>query len=47
MYGPVMVNLVCSENNWSSKGPVTTVAVNETSGRIRKTPVTKSGAFWW
>jgi hypothetical protein len=46
MCGPVMVN-ICSENHWSWKGPVTTAAVNKTSGRIRKTLVTKSDAFLW
>ena len=47
MCGSVIVNLVGCENHWSSKGPVTTAAVNKTSGRIRKTPVTKSDAFLW
>jgi hypothetical protein len=47
MCGPVMVNLICSENHCSSKGLVTTAAVNKTSGRIRKTRVTKSDAFLW
>jgi len=40
-----MVNLVCTENHSSSKGPVTTAAVNKTSGRIRKATVTKSDNF--
>jgi len=46
MCGPVMVNLVCSENHWRSKGPVTTAAANKTSGRIRKTPVIRIDALW-
>ena len=47
MCGPVKVNLVYSENCSSSKGPVTTAAVNKTPGRIRKAPVTESNAFLW
>ena len=46
MCGTVMVN-ICTENHWSWKGPVTTAAVNKTSGRIRKALVTKSDAFLW
>jgi hypothetical protein len=46
MCGPVMENLVCSENHSSSKGPASKAAVNKT-GRIRKAPVTKSDAFLW
>jgi hypothetical protein len=34
-----MVNLVWTENNSSSKSPVTTAAINKTSGRIRKATV--------
>jgi Tfp pilus assembly protein FimT len=45
MCAPEMVNFICCENHWSSKGPVTTTAVNKRSGRIRKAPVTKSNAF--
>jgi len=47
MCGPVKVNLVYSENCSSSNGSVTKAAVNKTSGRIRKAPVTKSNAFLW
>ena len=45
--GPVMVNLVCSENHSSSKSPVTKAAVNKTSGRIRKAAVTENDTFLW
>jgi len=41
-----MVNLVCSENHSSSKGPVTKATVTKTSGRIRKAPVTNSNVFF-
>ena len=46
MSGAEMVNLVCCENHSSSKDPLTKAAINKTSGRIRKAPVTKSNAFF-
>jgi hypothetical protein len=45
--GQATANLVCSEKQSSPKHTATKPAVNRTSSRIRKVPVTKGDAFLW
>jgi hypothetical protein len=47
MSGQVTANLVCSEKRSNPKSTATKPAVNRTSSRIRKAPVTKKDAFLW
>jgi hypothetical protein len=47
MSGQVTANLVCSEKQSSPKSTATKPAVNRTSSRIRKAPVTKKDVFLW